>query len=405
LIRKASAIDGWERIQFHYFSEPQLHRMRAQWQSLSIIEGDPGVAMVPRGLIAKPPQKSTVGSPMVIGVYDADGQPVTASIRFRGDPAQQKPEPSSHLHDSVRDRRAAYYLGVGANHYGHFLLETLCRAWAWEEQGEGRIPVLQFPPIPSFARSMFALIPGLAERIEVPKTATRYSSMMVPFPGFALGHLACFAFKELCARMADRALSTQEPMTDQPMYLSRAGLDSAAHRFLVGETRLEECLAREGFLVVRPETLSIAQQIALFNKHRWIVAPMGSACHTRLFSRIPTNLVMLTRNEVNVNYVLCDMLNSGTTHYANVLVAPDLGLTVRARFPEPLVVDDKPLLEILSKLGLVRPGATLDGVTPDICTYRRKWIEVAERELAQPYKQANPDLIRAIEQVRAATLE
>ena len=105
---------------------------------------------------------------------------------------------------------------------------------------------------------MCGLIPGLAERVEVIGATTRFDSVTVPSPAFAISRYAHVAFKNLCESMAERAVPDLEPMTDQPVYLSRAGLDSKKKRMLVGEDRLELCLEKQGFRKAQMSNVEVA---------------------------------------------------------------------------------------------------------------------------------------------------
>jgi len=278
------------------------------------------------------------------------------------------------------DDRNACYLGHASVHFGHFLLETLSRAWAWRVLDGDSVPVMQSPPrVPKFVKSFLALLPGVAERFEFIKRTTRFKNVYVPAPSFVFRRSAHVEFKFLCETLAERALPSGVNLTDQPLYLSRRGLGPFANRALVGEERLERLLEEEGFLIVRPETLPITEQIKLFNSHRWIVSPMGSACHTRVFSRKENNILMLTRPDFTPNFVLCDALCNGVAHYANVLSAPDSHLGSTAVW-EPVLLKEQEILDLMKKLGLVRPKAEFRGPPPNQELYRERWNRAAARE-------------------------
>jgi len=364
---------------------------------LSIRTERPEVSEVPHGVIPMLPSPALRKNKRIVCVYDRNDQPVEASVRIRGFGAQLSAEPDRMaLREARQDDRSAYFLGTTTRHYGHFLVDTLCRAWAWKERGEGCVAVILLPPITNYARALCALIPGLADRLEVMRATTRFDHVTVASPAFSTAGVAHVEFKSMCEHMAERAVPSPEPTTEQPLYLSRAGLHVAASRAIVGETRLERFFEREGFRVVRPETLPIPEQIALFNKHKWIVSPLGSACHTRLFSRQPVNLVILTGKMHNgseqpfkTNYALCDLLSEGTAHYAQVLSSPDLGTDLGY----PMVIEEEKLLIFLKGLGLVRNSAAFDEPPPDLDTYRRKWVEFAAKKRV---KQKKKSLLRAI---------
>ncbi|MBU4433086.1 MAG: DUF563 domain-containing protein, partial [Alphaproteobacteria bacterium] len=66
------------------------------------------------------------------------------------------------------------------------------------------------------------------------------------------------------------------------LYVSRRGDDK---RLMINEAELEAELEARGFTVVRPETLPVARQIALFRDADIIVAPTGAALANALFCK------------------------------------------------------------------------------------------------------------------------
>jgi len=354
-----------DRIRFHFFGDNEIRNFRVKWGHLSVRRSRPEITEVACGLINNLDAAFTQKNDLIVGVRDGENRPVEAAMRYRGDPADQrigKEEPVGGY--ELRDHRAAYYLGVRAHHYGHFLLETLCRAWAWEEYGAGTVPVIQVSPVEEFAQAMYRLVPDLMERIEIVVAPTRYDRVIVPAPAFVVGYAAHAEFKIFCERMAERADSSGGPMTEQPLYLSRTGLGVEARRHFADEPRLENFLERHGFRIVRPETLPFAEQVALYNRYRWIVAPQGSACHTRLFSRRPVDLVVLTSN-LNPNYILCDLLCEGTAHYGKVFTKPDFKQSPNSPSKRSVKLHDENLLALLKQLGLVRGNAAFDDLSAD----------------------------------------
>jgi capsular polysaccharide biosynthesis protein len=354
---RPATIDGLDRIWFHHFCEHDLGQLRLRLSSLAIRQGEPGFVDVQSCVVT--PGK--LHRSRVSGVYDHENRLVDGSALARG----RRGRPGSRarredLEGAILDERSAYYLGRGTTHFGHFLLETFCRAWAWEVYGGDRVPIVQ-NELPRFALSLYQLISeNLAKRIEVPSVSTRFAAVLVPRPGFVLKREAYTEYKKLCARIGERAGGEgRNKRSGQPVYLSRSGLDPDRRRTLVGEAQLEQLLQSEGFLVVRPETLPIAEQIALFNQHEWIVAPMGSACHTRLFAARPTNLIMLCKSDFTANFVLCDLLSEGMAHYLNVLTGEGTG------YAAPLVLHQELLLSCLKLFGLVRPKAAFNPATTD----------------------------------------
>jgi hypothetical protein len=375
------SVEGWDRLYFHFFSPIEIARLRSgKWQKLQIRTDEPGVTEVPRGIVGALRKSDTHRSRASIGVYDADGHEVRNSGQFRGVKKHFGNTPSIRVpQDVVRDRRNAYYLGIDASRYGHFILETLCRAWAWKENCHD-IAVIQAPPVPDFARALLGLIPGLNERVETLLQVTQFDHLTVPDAAFAMGRVAYQRFKLLCDEMAERALGKTEATTDQPLYLSRAGLSPPVKRVLVGEDRLERFLQQEGFQIARPETLSVPAQIALFNRHKWILSPNGSACHTRLFSQIPLTMIIMTRERIKGSFVLADRLCPGETHYANVFSIPELGGEMPTDSAQPVILEDERILTLLKEFGLVGSKAAFGEPPPGEKSYTKEWLQFARKK-------------------------
>jgi hypothetical protein len=111
---------------------------------------------------------------------------------------------------------------------------------------------------------------------------------------------------------------------------------------------------------------------------------------------MPTNLVMLARPHVSPNYVLCDSLSEGSTHYADVFCIPNSGYGEPTPW-QPLLLDEGKLLNLLKQLGLVRPGAAFEGPPPDAETYKMRWLSVAKREAARSPSGELDRIIRTLE--------
>lgn len=372
-------IDGWNGIDFRFFSEGCVKRLAASRDRWVIHEARPKISEVVGGTIAARVHAATR---VISGVYDHALKVADGSVPFRGRAVWKRiAEPEAKMLGKVfDDSRHAYYLGYANFHFGHFLLETISRAWAWRERGVECVPVLQSPTtrLPTFATVFLDLIPGISANLEIIGRTTRFSRVIVPHPAFVIAHEAFVEFKRLCETMAERAVGDfQGERTEQPLYLSRAGLHPERQRTLLGEERLERFLVQQGFLVVRPETVPVREQIALFNRHKFIVSAVGSACHTRLFARGVTTLIVLSRDGIPPNYLLCDRLCAGNSHYANVLSVPELD--TRVRLPvEPLMIDCDRLLMLLRDFGLIGPNAEFCDPPPSLEDYKRRWILAAE---------------------------
>jgi hypothetical protein len=142
------------------------------------------------------------------------------------------------------------------------------------------------------------------------------------------------------------------------------------------------------------------EQIRLFNQHKHIVTPMGSACHTRLFSQSANTLIVLCSDHLNFNYILCDLLNVGATHYLSVMSTPDLPAENQLRaFARPLLLQDNLILDYLKDIGIVRPTASFDSPSPGPEEYKTRWIQIARTMCG---RRGGEHLASSIERVSAS---
>jgi hypothetical protein len=94
---------------------------------------------------------------------------------------------------------------------------------------------------------------------------------------------------ELCSS------SPQKTNQGESLYVSR--VEQSQFRELANRAEIEDIAMSEGLTLVRPETLSIPDQIALFANARLLVGEFGSAMHNALFS--PAGTKVLCINWIN----------------------------------------------------------------------------------------------------------
>jgi hypothetical protein len=181
----------------------------------------------------------------------------------------------------------AIYLGWLFDHFGHFMVESLARSWFLAECSASR-PVLFHAPLGKIPvgtiQHALDWIGIPANRILVPTRATRFRRVLVPDSLHELHFRVHEQFPAPYRDVARRLLADGPAGTsDQPVYISRRLLPNDK-RALIGEWELEEVLQENGFLIARPETMTFADQVRLFNRHRDIVAVEQSALNQILFA-------------------------------------------------------------------------------------------------------------------------
>ncbi|MDB5457434.1 MAG: capsular polysaccharide biosynthesis protein [Caulobacter sp.] len=199
--------------------------------------------------------------------------------------------------------RATVFMAWGGLHnYGHFLLDCLPALVTVLEAGAlDDFPAIS-PPLLPWHRQLLDLMldgrpgPTIVEAPVVRLGEAMFSSCMDHFL-----HNPNAPLDSVRRRILEAIDLTAAPGPSR-IYVSRSG---DKKRRLVNEKALEKALKARGFAIVRPETLSVAEQVTLFNQADVVVSASGAALANVLFCRpgakvfelLPTNFTgMWVRN-------------------------------------------------------------------------------------------------------------
>lgn len=103
------------------------------------------------------------------------------------------------------------------------------------------------------------------------------------------------------------SLRMNETTPSSKIYISRSMLH-ANQRCLKGEKKLEQSLARNGWVIIHPETMTLATQIKYLKTAEVIASPIGSALHLLMYfgDKITTKRVVglgLASGRLNPNFI------------------------------------------------------------------------------------------------------
>lgn len=247
------------------------------------------------------------------GVLHAGGRYCTLSqawIRAR------KPTPPPELRpgEPALDLPGTHlFAGHFRGHFGHFLVESTARLWALDHLDTPPDSILYLPYRGAAGANLRAMgghegffrLLGIDTPIRTHPTVLRVERLIVPELGFGwseryAGSPAYRAFMQGRLRAATR------PEGGESLYVSRAKLN-AQRGGILGETVIEENLARAGYEVFHPEKHPVEVQIARYRAARQIVALDGSALHLAAFVAEPGTRVgmVLRRSRANAeDYIL-----------------------------------------------------------------------------------------------------
>lgn len=181
--------------------------------------------------------------------------------------------------------------GILFNHFGHFLVESLGRLWAYDS-------FRQFDPyiffnlyhswgLPdhltktNFINQVLSGFKIPADRLILSKQPIEFERIIIPSQRYGFGYLEqpdniflsfirTFKFKHIDPPGFENA---------DKVYVSRSKLPEA-HSKIVGELLFEEYLASEGYKIFHPEEFSLYQQLTVYRKAEKIIFCDGSAAHS-----------------------------------------------------------------------------------------------------------------------------
>lgn len=183
--------------------------------------------------------------------------------------------------------RATVFMGWGGLHnYGHFLIDCLPALLAAEQAGALASHPPVAPPLLPWQAELLGMLSVTPTVLDTPVARLGEAVFTTPMDHFL--HAPGPPLDAVRDRILQAAAITDDPAAPRRIYISRLG---SLKRVLTNEAELEAALEARGFTVVRPETLSVRDQIALFHRAETIVAPAGAALANILFCKPGATLV------------------------------------------------------------------------------------------------------------------
>lgn len=171
-------------------------------------------------------------------------------------------------------------LGSIHHHFGHFLLEGLSRVWGSYEllpYSSDFTFLVYEQELPAFAYEILGMAGIAREQIVRSPSAVRVSELYIPDASSKTHSWLSPFHKRVWQKIADCVPENPGP---EKVYLSRAGTPD---RPLHNVEAVEDFFRSEGYLVVRPETLTISDQISLVKHSKILAGCVGSQMYLSAF--------------------------------------------------------------------------------------------------------------------------
>lgn len=224
------------------------------------------------------------------------------------------------------------YGGMILDHYGHFLIEGLARAHAFQRLAA--LPILYTLPysditepeqLPTYIKAIFELLGIALDRLILIQETTSCERLVIPKVGMRWWDYLDSKHQQTIAAQVKVSLGADYPRTQHgSLYLSRAKLNTSHDSHgICDETVFENYLQAEGVTVISPEKLPVKDQVRLLCASENVIGFVGSAFHTLLLcADTPAKIFYLNRKKAAVNpqYPLIDKVLNINSQYIDAVI-------------------------------------------------------------------------------------
>lgn len=301
--------------------------------------------------------RDVIAIPGGAGLHDSDGRRIeAAAVRTVSPEApsvrREKLYKGAPEKVSIPDRfrvvnEPVLFGGHLMKHYGHFIIESMSRLWARELFPN--LPIVFTSPRkwsepPAYGTDVLSAL-GLQERLMMVDQPTLFREVVCPWTAIEYRWKAYAVAPEPHTAVARELQPSSRSTWRRPVYLTRSGLSDTLRKS-EAEPELEAELSARNFEIIRPEELSLADQISIFENAPLVVGTIGSALHTAMFSRSPRPLAILNWGRGFEHYLLVDAVKRHSSHYLKSMMRHEDGGAYDV---------DVPLsLRLLEEAGLVK---------------------------------------------------
>ena len=235
-------------------------------------------------------------------------QLIEEAILTRGNKlAQVMPEADVDFHANKvpLKEETVFYGGILLNNFGHFLLESLGRLWAYHLFADFDLPVLFYAPwgTSDYLKKdnyINQILKGFnipPERILFSKQLVQFKSVVIPEQKYGFGKCRTpdTAFLNFIHSFAIPDKGKQTISNADRIYVSRSGLPFKQGR-PIAETSFETFLQANNYLIVHPESLSVYEQLTLYKNAKQIIFCDGGATYaTILTPKLEADIAIIAR--------------------------------------------------------------------------------------------------------------
>lgn len=126
----------------------------------------------------------------------------------------------------------------------------------------------------------------------------------------------------LMGTCALKSITRKSQQQNRLLYVTRrAGLSSKNKRYAINTSQIEESLSDLGFEIIRPETMTAAEQIQIFAQARMVVGPSGAGMFNTVFCSPGTRIIDI-ESETHWWHAHCNLFSSLHLDYSIYCARP-----------------------------------------------------------------------------------
>ena len=211
-----------------------------------------------------------------------------------------------------RDEKVVY-CGYMINHWGHFLIEAVCRLWYFLENDDTIDKYVFFldekeqREIKGNYREFLQLL-GIWDHLEFINKPTTFREVLVPELALKCHTYYSPKFRKMFDVIADNVVVDPSWQPLEKIYYSRSQL-AKGQPFEFGFAMLDDFFAKNGYTILYPEKVPLSQMIFYIRNSKVVASLSGSLPHNMFFARNGQKVEIVERctinddNQVDVNRI------------------------------------------------------------------------------------------------------
>lgn len=218
-----------------------------------------------------------------------------------------------------RSEETVVYLGYFVRQWGHFLIEGSARLWYFLTNPQNIdkyvfVSTVGGPTEIAGNYREFLELLGIIDRVEIINQPVRYRRVLVPELSYSRTHYYSIQYRQVFDHIIEKALA--KPWTQHfanRVFLSRSRFVKAKQTE-AGLELLDDFFHKNGFTIVFPEQLKLAELIQCLQQAEICAAESGTLPHNFLFAQQQKECIIIERqavpNEIQANIDIIKQLNT-----------------------------------------------------------------------------------------------